>query len=48
MAGMRPGDLAGEVVQRDCLLRPGLEIPELDLAVPELVADDHREVGMVA
>jgi len=48
MAGVRPGNLAGEVVERDGLLGAGLEIAELDLAVAELVADDHREMGPVA
>jgi len=41
-------DLAGEVVDADELLGPGLEVLELDLALAQLVADDDREMGPVA
>src|SRR5438309_3973125 len=41
-------DLAGEVVEADELLRAGLEVLELDLALAQLVADDDGEVGPVA
>ena len=45
---MGAGDLAGEVVDADELLGPGLEVLELDLALAQLVADDDGEVGPVA
>jgi hypothetical protein len=43
----RSGKLAGEIDERDELLAAGLEIPELDLAAGQLVAEDHGEVGMI-
>src|SRR5467141_643821 len=43
----RGGELAAEVYEGDELLAARLEIPELDLAGDELVAEDHREVGVV-
>src|SRR2546427_1701499 len=48
MARGGPLDLAREPVQGDRTLRARLEVPELDVARRELVADDHREVGAVA
>ena len=45
---MRAGDLTRQVRERDELLRPGREVLELDLAVRQLVAEDDREVGLVA
>ena len=47
MARRRPAELLREVVEPDRALRAGFEIAELDLAVGQLVADDHREVGPV-
>src|SRR6185295_2089414 len=48
MARPGPLELANQVVDRDELLRPRFQIPNLDLAVGKLVADDHREVGAVS
>ena len=41
-------DLAGEVLDRDELLGPGRQVAQADLAGRQLVADDDREVGLVA
>ena len=41
-------DLAGEVADGDELLGPGRQVAQADLAVGQLVADDHREVGVLA
>ncbi len=48
MRGVRSGDLASEVSERDELLRSSGQVAEADLAGRQLVADDDREVGMVA
>jgi len=39
------GEMPDEVGGRDELLRPGLQVAQLDLAVGELVTEDHGEVG---
>jgi len=45
---MRPTNLAGELVDRHELLRPGLQVPEGHLASDQLIADDHGEMGAIA
>ena len=44
----RGGELAGEIDERDELLAAGFEIPELDLATGQLVAENHGEMGVIA
>ena len=44
----RGGQLAGEIRDGDELLASRLEIAQLDLTIGKLVADDDREVGVVA
>ena len=46
--GVGAPDLAGEVDQRNQFLGPGRQVAQTDLAHHELVADDDREVGLVA
>ena len=46
MRAVCSGELAREVGERDEALGAGLEILDLDLAVAQLVAEDHREMGV--
>jgi hypothetical protein len=41
-------DLAGEVRKRHRVLRGRAEVAQLDQSLPQLVAQDHREVGALA
>ena len=43
----RSGKLSGQVRQRHDVLSAGLEVFELNVTLGQLVADDHREVGML-
>ena len=47
VAGVGPAELAYEVDQRDRSLGARLEVPELDVAVGQFVAEDDREVRPV-
>ena len=40
-------DLARQVADRDELLGPGRQVAQPDLALRQLVAEDHREVGVL-
>jgi hypothetical protein len=44
---LRPGDLAGQSRHGHFALRPGLEVAKLDVAMGELVPEDHGEVRVL-
>src|SRR3954447_9461749 len=45
MCLMRPTQLASEVVERNDLLGAGGQVLQLDVAVGQLIAEDHREMA---
>src|SRR5450759_2611061 len=47
VALLRPGELSGQVRQRHHMLRAGLQVLELHVALSQLVADDDGKVGML-
>src|SRR5829696_4359039 len=44
---LRPSQLPGEVLDSHDPLRPGQQVPQLYMAIRQLVAQDHGEVGAV-